>query len=139
MSSYRVLSLPASDPKVGPYLGLIISNWLTTLRYTNDWFKFIDEDTYFKVYGQVVRALLNKSSCQIRIAVLSDDEDVCLGFCLYEGKTVHYCFVQRDQRKQGIARSLLPAEFFKITHLTVPGVVIWKNKFPHAIFDPFLT
>lgn len=137
MNSYRVMSYRGSDLDLGPYLGFILSNWLTTLRFTNDWFKLIDEKTYYDVYPNVVKAILNKPQTQVNLALMEDDPDVCVGFSVYEGETLHYCFVPRHGRKQGIGRSLITQPFKKMTHLTLPGVVIWKTKFPDAVFDPF--
>jgi hypothetical protein len=139
MSSYKILSFPSSATEVGPYLGLIISNWLTTQKYTNEWFKLIDEEIYFSTYGQFIRSILARPACKVNLAVLSDNEDVCIGFCVYENQTIHYWFVRRYARKEKIGTSLLPKDFTKISHVTLPGVIIWKNKFPKVIFDPFLT
>lgn len=141
--SYKVLTLNGQDSEVGPYLGFILSNWMTTLRYTNDWFKLIDEDIYYTTYSKVIRAILDRPQTQVRLAVLSDNLDVCIGFSVCELQILHYCFVKREGRKQGIATSLVPKDIHTITHLTVPGVVIWthkmfKSKTFHVVFNPFL-
>lgn len=138
MNSYRVDSYTGDDAKLAPYLGFIMSNWLTTLRFTNDWFKLIEEGVYYQTYPKVVKAILARPDCRVNMAVLSDDSDICLGFSVFERTTLHYCFVQRDQRKQKIATSLVPEHINTITHLTVPGVIVWKKKLAHAAFNPFV-
>lgn len=139
MSSYQVVTHPGGAPELEPYMGLILTGWMSTLRFTNEWFKLIDEKTYYEIYPKVIRVILSRPDCQVSLAVLSEDPDVCLGFAVYQGSTLHYCFVKRDVRKQGIARALVPSEIKKLTHLTIPGAVIWNDKLKQAIFDPFLT
>lgn len=136
MSTFHVLTLAGTNPKLDVYKGTIIQNWMVTLRDTNDWYGMIDGNTYFETYKKVINAILDKPDCRVNVAVLSDDPDVCVGWAVYQGKTLHYCFVPRAGRKQKIATALIP-EFDTITHLTVPGVVIWKKKFPKVIFNPF--
>lgn len=137
MSGFKVRTYSGSDPRLEPYLGKIVGNWLNTLRWTNDWFKLIDKRSYYETYQRAIKAILARPSCQASLAVLSDDEDVCVGWAVFEGKTLHYCFVNRTGRRQRIATAVVPKDFDKMSHLTVTGVVIWKTKFPKAIFDPF--
>ncbi len=73
----------------------------------------------------------------VRVAVLSDDPDVALGFSVSEGHVLHYVHTQKDVFRQGIARSLVPFEVKVLTHLTKTGMMLWSTKLPEAIFNPF--
>lgn len=140
MSAYKVISLHGSDPSLGAYLSLIHSTFKRSLRYGNDWYKLIDKDCYYQAYNQVVTVLLSRPAALVRLAVLTDDPDTCLGWSLSEEKTLHYVFVKANVgiRKLGIGTHLLPKEFNRITHLTRIGREIWQSKFPEVVFNPFL-
>lgn len=108
---------------------------MNSLRYGNDLFKLMDKDSYYEAYSRYIDSILHKPTSTIRIAAL-DDETV-LGWSLSEDKIVHYVWVKKEVRRQGIARSLLPKEFDTITHITNVGMNIWVNKFPQVRFNPF--
>lgn len=138
MNSYKVLTFEGSSPDLEPYLGTIFANWLNTLRYTNDWFKLIEENVYYGTYKKVIRALLDRPGCMVNVAWMPDTIDTCPGWAVYEPGVLHYCFVQRDGRNEGVGTALVPSDIHTITHLTVAGTVIWKTKHPHWKFNPFL-
>lgn len=135
-ASYKIIAF------IGPrlsqeYKGVIYAKWLRTLRYGNDYFKLIDAKDYFENYGRYLDFILQKPSTIVRLAVLSDDTDVVLGFSVSEGYTLHYCYVQRDVRKNGIGMSLMNFGVKQITHVTKIGLEVWNKKFPKAKFNPF--
>jgi GNAT superfamily N-acetyltransferase len=119
------------------YKNMIFSRWLRSLRHGNDYFKLIDSDTYYDTYHRYIELVLARKNTIVSIAVLSDDEDVALGFSIQEGVALHYIHVHKDNRKQGIATALVSKKIEVITHLTKTGLVVWNLKLPNAIFDPF--
>lgn len=135
--TYVVLSYPgASLPK--QYEAMVYSKWLRSLRYGNDYFKLIDDKAYFENYHKFIEAILSKPDTRVRLAVLSEDADIVFGFAVVKGDNVlHYIHCQRDYRKTGIGKSLLPKNFDTITHLTTVGVSIWGAKYPGVKFNPF--
>jgi len=57
-----------------------------------------------------VRAILARPDSVLRVACLPDDSDAILGWSVISGDephTLHYVYVRKDARKQGIARLLL--------------------------------
>lgn len=57
-----------------------------------------------------VRAILARADSVLRIACLPDDSDAILGWAVVssdEPPTLHYVYVRKDARGQGIARLLL--------------------------------
>lgn len=119
------------------YLNLIYAKFLRSLKYGNDFFKLIDNDIYFKVYHDYIEHLLNRENAIIRLAVLSDDETNVLGWSLMEAGILHYVFVMREQRRQGIAKELCKSNFHTITHLTNTGASIF-SKMKNVKFNPFI-
>lgn len=139
---YTILVAHGSDPVVMPYLNLVRSFFKKSLidrTQGNPWFSDIDRGAYFEAYGPFVDTLIMRST--LRLALLKEDPDACLGFSLSEGTTLHYVFVKTGiaARKQGIGTMLLPPGIEKFTHLTRMGRVIWKKKYPHLKFNPFIT
>lgn len=135
-STYSVISFPAFQlPE--RYLNFVRSKWLRTLRHGNDYFKLSDSDSYYEAYQRYIHILLSRSKSVIRLAVLTEDQDVALGWSLIEGDVLHYVYVQHEQRNKGIGRSLVPVPISTITHLTKSGMNAWHNKLPNAVFNPF--
>lgn len=137
MNSYRIIHYSGHDPVLKNYLSMIYSDFMRSLRFGNGWYRLIDSDRYYSMYKQIIDHLLAKKESVIRLAVLSDDLDVCLGWSLSEGPRIHYVFVKKPYRKQGIGTALMPLTFEMITHLTTIGQNIREKKFSHVKFDPF--
>ena len=132
--SYKIRQYPASLlPE--EFKNLIIAPFLNSLRYGNDLFKLIDKDIYYFTYGKYVESLLKRPLSIIKMAFL--DDNTVLGWSLIESHTVHYVWVKKEVRRQGICNALLPKEFDKISHITNKGINIWVSKYPEVKFDPF--
>lgn len=136
-NSYKILTFHGSNSIPEAYRGLVQARWARSLKYGNDYFRLIDPPAYWAIYPKLIEMLLSSANAIVRIAVLSDDEDVALGFSVAEGDTLHYVHVDKDQRRQGIARALIPPHVRCITHLTKTGVPLWTAAIPHAKFNPF--
>lgn len=126
---YHACSLPNG------LLNLVIAPFLNSLRYGNDLYKLIDKEAYFLSYTKYIELLMKRPECLITIALLSDD--TALGWCMHEKKTIHYLWVKKEVRRQGIGRSLMPKQFDTISHITNKGINIWVNHFPEVRFNPF--
>jgi GNAT superfamily N-acetyltransferase len=136
-ASYKVILFAGKDlPK--QYQNMVFSKWLRSLRFGNDYFKLIVSQAYYDVYHQYVSALLGREDSSVRLAVLSDDNDVVLGFSVSRGPILDYVHVQRDFRRQGIARALVPQPLLAFTHITKPAMAIWAAKLKDVVFNPFL-
>lgn len=136
-SSYTILSCFGKDIPAN-YNNLIYSKWLRSLRFGNDYFKLIDSDSYFKVYDKYIESILHRPDTIVRFAVVTNEKDTVLGFSVTEKDTLHYVYVHKYNRKQGIGTSLVPKIVNNITHLTKTGMSIWTSKLPHAKFNPFI-
>lgn len=132
--NYKIITIPSSMLP-DDYKNLIRAPFLNSLRYGNDLFKLVDRDSYFLNYSRYIEFLLQRQSLVVRAAVLIDE--TVLGWSIVEDKTLHYVWVKKELRRQGIGRSLLPKEFDTITHITNVGINIWVNKFPEVKFDPY--
>ncbi len=117
----------------------IYATWLKGLYYGNDWFREIDQETYFNKYHQVIEAILFHPHTEIFIACLKDDEEVVLGYSVYSNKgkdaVLHWVFIKSAWRKLGLAKSMVPLNTIECTHLTKIGKALkpegWK-------FNPFI-
>jgi GNAT superfamily N-acetyltransferase len=138
MSAYKILHIHGNDPQLKPYIAMIYSDWLKSLRYGNDWFKMIDSDIYFATYKQLIKRILERPDTIVRLAVLEEENDVCLGWSIAELITIHYVFVKKDYRKQHIGTELMPPNIQQTTHMTYNGRQVWLKKFRDLVFNPFL-
>lgn len=114
----------------------ILATWLRGLRYGNDWFALIDKDAYFKTYHTVIETMLVNPDITVRLACLKDDQDVILGYSVYNKTRLDFVFVKKAWRGIGIAKSLLPPTVETVSHLTDVGRSILR-KYPNIRFNPF--
>lgn len=136
MSTYTVIAYPA-DVFPEDKRGLIFSKWLRSLRHGNDYFKLIEPKAYYLTYHRYIEALLERGDAMVRLAVLTEDPDVVLGFSVSRGRTLDYVHVHKDQRRQGIGTRLVPPGIDTMSHVTRTGLSIWANKYGHWKFNPF--
>lgn len=134
-STYSVISFGHSLPE--NYKGVVYAKWMQSLRYGNQFFYLADSKSYYEAYQKYIDMLRARPKSLLRIACLTDDVDVVLGWSLIEDHTLHYVYVVKEQRRLGIAKSLVPTEIKQISHLTKIGMTIWNNKLKSAKFNPF--
>lgn len=136
MDSYTILEFKGPElPE--QYINCVVKKFKNNLRYSNEYFRLIDKAAFNSAYERYIHNIINQHNCSIRLAVLSDDHDVVLGFAVLQPKTVHYVFVDKDQRRLGIGKNLIKESFDTFTHITKVGMLLWPAKFPQAKFNPF--
>jgi hypothetical protein len=141
-NSYTIVELKSAHPTFEQYRALVIATWLQSLKHGSEFFELVDKKCFFDVYPKVIASLLKRPDCTIRLAVLSDDHDVAIGWSAFEGQVLHFVYVRRGEknasgRKQGIGTALIPKGLKVTTHMTKIGKAIWHNKYPNVIFNPF--
>lgn len=119
------------------YENFVRDRWLKTYKKCNKFMQLVDPASYYRAYPVFIRSVLARPKVRVRLAMLSDDEDVLLGFSVSEGALLHYVNVPLDYRGQGIAKKLVPFVVERFSHITETGMKIWQEKFPNAVFDPF--
>lgn len=123
------------------YRNMLFSKWLRSLRYGNDAFGMILPKAYFSYHHLLIEALLEKPGTAVRIAALSDNLDVVLGFCVFRESVIDYVYVNRDMRRQGIGTALCPfhqPEGIVFTHFTKTSLSITDRKFPLWWYNPYV-
>jgi hypothetical protein len=134
--SYKILKYKAGElPE--QYSAMIYSRFLRSLRKDNQYFKLIDRKAYFTIYRAYAQSLIARPQAVIKLAVLTDNVDIVLGFCLIEPNKLHYVHVNEECRQIGIGKSLLSESFDIFTHITNLGMLLWTSKHKTAIFNPF--
>ena len=132
--SYKVISYKGNTlPE--EYLNVIRAPFLTSLRYGNDLFKLIDQDAYFKAYSKYLESILKRNQTVVKLAAL--DDQTILGWSLSEPDLLHYVWVKKEVRRQGIMQSLLP-KFTTFSHITNKWIPLWNKHFFEARFNPFV-
>lgn len=134
--TYSIISFKEANlPKT--YVNFVISKWMKSFRYGNDYIKLTDSDSYYAAYKRYIESILDSPLTTVRLAVLTDEPDVAMGFSVATERVLHYVYVGLDYRGQGIGKRLVPIQVEKFTHLTRKGIQIWLVKAPKAKFDPF--
>lgn len=135
MNAYVVRAL--SGPDVDPYRAMIYSKWLYSLRYGNDFFRMMEDKSFYRNYRAHIERILALPNTVVHVASIAGDHDVALGFSVCRPKVLDYVHVHKDQRLQGIARRLIPADTERVTHMTRTGLLLWGTKDHKMKFDPF--
>lgn len=139
-SSYELIGFRGTIlPK--QYHNMIKAKWKRSFRHGNDYIRLCDLKSYYLAYDTYIASILQRAHVMVLLAVLSDNHDIVLGFCIFERNhhqgILHYVYVQKDFRKIGIAKMIVPTQIDIITHLTRTGLELWNSKCPKAIFNPF--
>lgn len=134
--SYKILKF-AAIRLPDQYRNMLFSEFLRSLRFGNEYFKLIEAEPYFQVYHAYFSVLLSRPESLVKIAVLTDDPDVALGWSLSEFDKLHYVYVKKDFRRTGIGRALVSEPFTRFSHVTKIALSLWTSKFPSAKFNPF--
>jgi GNAT superfamily N-acetyltransferase len=120
------------------YRNMIFSKWLKSLRHGNEQLKLIDAKSYYAYHHLLIDDLLARPTTQVRIASAEDDKDVALGFSVARpGAIVDYVYVNRDLRRNGIGKALVPYDVATYTHLTKTALLILKKK-PIWGYNPYI-
>lgn len=135
-TSYTVVRY-TGDLVPDKYNNYIRSKWMRSYRLGNPFIKLCNSDSYYSGYTIFITKLLLRHDTMFRLAVLTDDKDVVLGFSATRDNILDYVFVHKDYRRQGIGNALVPAHIDTFTHLTMQGMSIWTKKMPKAVFDLF--
>ncbi len=136
MSRYRIAQYKGQELPPA-YTGVVYAKWLRSLRNGNDYYKLADPARFYAAYQRHIGHVLSLPDTVVRIAVLSDEPDVVLGFSVSRSDILDYVHVHKDQRRHGIGTNLVPPGIKYITHLTKTGLCIWGSKYGHWKFDPF--
>lgn len=133
---YKVLKFSANKTPDN-FKNMVFSEYLRSLRFGNEYFKLVEPEPYFQVHHAYFSLLLSRPESLLKIAVLSDDYDVALGWSLTELDKLHYVYVKKDYRRAGIAKALISEPFTRFTHVTKMALVLWPSRFPNAKFNPY--
>ncbi len=127
------LEIVIREPQPGD-INFLLSTFLKGLFYGSKFWGLVDQEAYFSNYEPFIKNLMVKS--QVKVACLDDDQDVILGYCIYNVSTCHFIFVKKSYRKLGIGRMLWPEGIDTVSHLTDQGDSIRKKM--NLKFNPFL-
>lgn len=138
--TYSIITFFGKDlpTKYKSYEGYIEANWLQSLRKYNEMYKKMEDYTIFYTeYRNFIRNLMGKPGCTIRLAVLTEDPDVILGFSCKREDVLDYVHVRLEQRGQKISTALIPDNITTFSHMTKMWLPIWDAKYKYMKFNPF--
>lgn len=136
--TYSVISFLAKKlPQ--QYEALIYDRWLKSYSDGNHDMRRVPKKLFLRKWRKRLEFILAQPEARVRLAVLSDDHDIVLGFVIYRGETIDYIHVLHDQREQGIARILLPPNIAYFSHITkMCENILKKNpKYKAWKYNPF--
>jgi hypothetical protein len=61
-------------------------------------------EIFFKEHQEKIKAELLKSKCLVCVA--PDEENQIIGYIVFDGDCLHYCYVKQVFRKMGVAKAL---------------------------------
>lgn len=119
----------------------ILATFLRGLYYGDFFWHEIPKDIFMANYKRVAENMIGSAKVTIKVACLKDDKSVILGYSILSADftTIHWVFVKKSWRNQGIARSILPQLPTTVTHLTATGKSLLDKFQTKPIFNPFAT
>jgi hypothetical protein len=115
---------------------LIYSDWLKGQYWGSEYFGKMDQDQYFFEYAKHITNLICKPGTMIDCAVLEDQPNFVVGFIVYNDQKLHWAYVKKAYRKQGLLNLLLKnMDFTEFSGHTKAGLAIGKKK--GLQFNPF--
>lgn len=119
-------------------VNFILATFLRGLYYGDSWFSHIDKKIFMDNYKHVAQKILATSV--VKVACLKEDPNIIVGYSVLSAdyEAVVWVFVKSAWRRQGVARSLVPAHPLYVTHLTKLGLQLLP-KLSGALFNPFKT
>jgi hypothetical protein len=135
-ASYDIIAVAGSSIPTEDQ-GVIYSRWLRSHRYGNFLFKMIPSDTYYEKYKRYIEILLHKPESEVRLAVLTDDHDIVLGFCVHRDTILDYVHVHYTCRNARIGWHLVPEKISCITHYTYVGARFATARYGGFKFNPY--
>ena len=123
----------------------VYSTWLKCYKHESDFGKKIHPSQFFYWHQKVIDRILDQPDSVISVACLSDNEDVIVGYLVYQDQSkpvLHFCYIKPSFRLMGIAKQLFKDNNINIedsffTHWTFPINKILP-KFQNMIYDPYL-
>lgn len=126
--------LPSDEP-------FIYATWLRGLYYGDPHYSRIHKPRFMEHYHSLITQALANKKIITKVACLTDDPTVVLGYAIYETYTdatvLHWVFVKEAWRGIKIGSKLCPEKFTEVTHLTRQASGILKKKRLNPVFDPF--
>lgn len=114
---------------VGDDRNLVFSATLKALYFGCPYFREIEQDDFFKSYQQVLYMLLAKPSTVVVTACLKDSPNTVIGFLILSHDCVHFAYVKKKWRREGIMNFMLDGlEIKKVSHITKIGNAIRRKK-----------
>lgn len=113
---------PAQDADIN----FVLSTWIRGFYYGNAYMKLVDKDAYYRHYPETIKSIISNS--QVLVACFEDDEDIAIGYCVFQNTTLHWLYVKSAFRGRGVGKSLLPEGIQQVSHITKPGDAIRKKK-----------
>ncbi len=121
-------------------INFIYATMLNGLYYGCPLYNKIEKKAFFSNYQKVINGILFKAPTRLTIACLTVDTDVVLGYALScpDDGILHFIYVKREWRMQGIAKKLLEgcSELSSVTHITDLGDKLRIAK--GLAYNPFL-
>ena len=111
----------------------INNTWLYSL-YNGSQYSNMEKDTFMREYRQTIGTLMSKPGVTVTVACLQDDENVIVGWACWESDILHFIYMKKMWRRNGIHFQLIP-EIKRYTHITRQFL---KIKPKELVFNPFL-
>jgi hypothetical protein len=125
----------------GDDLAFIYSTWVNSFRYDSSLGKSCRNSIFFPEYNRIVDHILISPETKVLVAVHKiEDNDIIIGYLVYEGPHFHYAFTKEAFRKFGVCKALFThakgTDTSSFTHKTFSLDPILK-KYSELVYNPF--
>lgn len=128
------MSLVKLRPATADDLSLIYATWFENYKHSSPTGRRLRPDVYYPGQRAIIDRLLKRDGT-ITIASPNED-DTILGYIVFEGPCIHYCYVKASFRRMGIGKELITSQPFQtFSHWTDDAE--WAHKKFNLVYNPY--
>lgn len=125
---------------------LVEASWKQSFWRESTWARRISWQVFSRGHQKVIWRLLAQSQLLVAYDTARPDQQLGLGYIVFEPDALHYLWVREPERGKGVARFLFEAsglaldlDGVSITHATAAwfGPRALADRFPKSIHDPY--
>lgn len=113
MTAPDILFAPADHRHVA----FVLETWMKSMRFSHEFVDMTDDD-YYTWAREHIAGYLGESECLAALDPL--DSDGIIGYVVYDGPVLHWAYIRKDLRNQGVFKELKlqanPSGFVSYSH-----------------------
>lgn len=105
MENPKIASVILRKYEEGRDAALVYSTWRNSLWYDKK-LEQARADAFYRFMNKKIKKILSNPKTEVKVACLSDDPDLIIGYSVMTGSIIEWVYVKKDYRTKGVGRLL---------------------------------